>query len=109
MDLFYGLSEEWMRYYRRASPETVAESDNVGLDFHGDTPTSESDLKKSLYVRSAYRHDPSFRETTIQQQGDVLDRHAVQRLIDTDQTVQNNYHRMIWAASASSHDTGVDY
>ena len=60
------------------------------------TPTSESDLKKSLYVRSAYRHDPSFRETTIQQQGDVLDRHAVQRLIDTDQIVQNNYHRMIW-------------
>ena len=96
VDLFYGLSEEWMRYYRRASPETVAESDNVGLDFHGDTPTSESDLKKSLYVRSAYRHDPSFRETTIQQQGDVLDRHAVQRLIDTDQIVQNNYHRMIW-------------
>ena len=37
-----------------------------------------------------------FRETTIQQQQDVLDRHAVQRLIDTDQTVQNNYHRMIW-------------
>ena len=31
VDLFYGLSEEWMRYYRRASPETVAESDNVGL------------------------------------------------------------------------------
>ena len=36
VDLFYGLREEWMRYYRRASPETVAESDNVGLDFHGD-------------------------------------------------------------------------
>ena len=53
-------------------------------------------LKKSLYIRSAFRHDPTFRDTTIQQQEDVLDRHAVRRLIDTDQTVQNNYQRIIW-------------
>ena len=93
---FYGMSEKFMRYYRRATPGTVAETDDVDLDFHGDNPTSEIDLKKSLYVRSAYRHEPSFLETTIRQQPDVLDRHAVQRLIDTDQTVQNNYHRMLW-------------
>ena len=66
------------------------------LDFHGSNPTSEDDLKKSLYVRSAYRHDASFQQKRIQQQPDVLDRHAVRRLIDTDRTVQNNYQRIIW-------------
>ena len=96
VDQFYGMSDEFKRYYRRATPETEGETEAVDLAFHGANPSTSDDLKKSLYVRSAYRHEPSFRDRTIQQQGDVLDRHAVQRMIDTDQTVQNNYHRMIW-------------
>ena len=96
VDLFYGMSMELMRYYRRATPGMVAESDDVDLDFHGSNPSTEGDFKKSLYVRSAYRHEPSLRDTSFRPQPDVLDRHAVQRLIDTDQTVQNNYHRLIW-------------
>ena len=96
VDQFFGMSDELKRYYRRAISESVAESDEVDLEFHGSNPTSADDLKKSLYVRSAYRHDPFFGNTTIQQQKDVLDRHAVRRLIDTDKTVQNNYHRIIW-------------
>ena len=93
---FYGMSEELRRYYQRATPGAAAESDDVALQFHDSNPTTPDALKKSLYVRSAYRHDPSFRGTTIEQQGDVLDRHAVRRLIDTDQTVRNNYQRIIW-------------
>ena len=96
VEQFYGLSAELMNYYRRAAPDAAQESDDVDLDFHGTNPTAPDDLKKSLYVRSAYRHDPSFRQNTIQQQSDVLDRHAVRRLVDTDQTVQNNYQRIIW-------------
>ena len=93
---FFGMSDEFIRYYRRATPKDVTEAEEVSLDFHGENPTSPDDLKRSLYVRSAYRHDPSFQNTTIQQQPDVLDRHAVRRLIDTDQTVQSNYERIIW-------------
>ena len=93
---FYGMSEELRRYYRRATADAVAEDEQVDLEFHGRGPSSVDDLKKSLYVRSAYRHDPTFRNTTIKQQQDVLDRHTVRRLIDTDQTVQNNYQRIIW-------------
>ena len=91
---FFGISDELKRYYRRA--ESVGESDEVDLEFHGSNPTAEDELKKSVYVRSAYRHDPSFIDTTIKQPKDVLDRHAVRRLIDTDKTVQNNYQRIIW-------------
>ena len=96
VDHFIGMNNELRRYYRRAISDADAESDEIRLDFHGNNPTSQDDLKKSLYVRSAYRHDPSFRNTAIQQQPDVLDRHAVRRLIDTDQTVQNNYQRIVW-------------
>ena len=90
------MSAELMRYYQRTTTETVAETEEVSLEFHGGNPTSAADLKKSLYVRSAYRHVPSFTGTTIEQPSDVLDRHAVHRLIDTDETVANNYQRIIW-------------
>ena len=96
VDYFFGMSEELKRYYWRTTSEGVAESDEVILKFHGDNPASEDDRKKSLYIRSAYRHDPTFRDTTIRQQPDVLDRHSVRRLIDTDQTIQSNYQRIIW-------------
>ena len=86
VDQFYGMSNELRRYYQRATSEGIAESDDVSLEFHGGNPTSELDLKKSLYIRSAYRHEPSFQNTRFEQVGNVLDRHAVRRLIDTDQT-----------------------
>ena len=92
----YGMSSELKRYYFRETSEGPAKSDDVTLNFHGGNPVSQDDLKKSLYVRSAYRHDPSFQHRTIEEQSDVLDRHAVRRLIDTDQTVQNNYQRIVW-------------
>ena len=96
VDQFYGMSAELIRYYRRPKSESVVEEEQVDLDFHGENPSSLDDLKRSLYVRSAYRHDPSFQNTRIEQQSDVLDRHQVRRLIDTDRTVQNNYQRIIW-------------
>lgn len=96
VDAFYGLSEELIRYYRRGPMGVPADPDEVSLEFHGERPTTHEDLKKSLYMRSAFRHDPSFGGTSIQRQGDVLDRHSVQRLIDWDQTVQNNYQRIVW-------------
>ena len=77
---FYGMNEELQKYYQRATADPVVQSDQVEMNFHGNNPTSQTDLKKSLYVRSAYRHDPSFRDTTIKPQQDVLDRHAVRRL-----------------------------
>ena len=79
-------------YYER----TTAKSSEIQLDFHDGNPTSMDDLKKSLYVRSAYRHDPSFRNTSISQEDDVLDRHGVDRMIDPDETVRDNHERILW-------------
>ena len=107
VDHFLGMSDELKRYYQRATSEGVAESDDVSLEFHGGNPTSAVDLKKSLYIRSAYRHEPSFQNTTIQPVSDVLDRHAVRRLIDTDQTVMNNYQRIIWRVLSKATTRGL--
>ena len=52
VDQFFGMSTDLMRYYRRTTSEVGAKNDEVGLEFHGGNPTSEVDLKKSLYVLS---------------------------------------------------------
>lgn len=96
VEQFFGMNDDLQRYYRRATSEAIAENEQVQLHFHGGDPTTQDDLKKSLYIRTAYRHDPSFQQTTLEQQPDILDRHTVRRLIDTDQTVQNNYQRIVW-------------
>ena len=86
------LREEDRRYYER----TTANNSEIQLDFHDSDPTSTYDPKRSLYVRSAYRNDPSFRNTSISQEKDVLNRRAVSRMIDTDETVRDNHERILW-------------
>ena len=107
VDLFYGLSEESQRYYKRVIPETVAGSDSVELDFHDGTPISDDDFKRSLYIRSAYRHDPSFQSASISRQKSVLDRHAVRQMNDIDKTVQDNYNRTIWKILGKATQPGL--
>lgn len=93
---FIGMRSEWKNYYQRSTTDMAADTDEIHLDFYSDKPSTNEEFKKSLYIRSAYRHDPSFRDMVIQQQQNVLDRHAVHRLIDMDRTVENNYQRIIW-------------
>ena len=105
VDEFYGMSEEFQRYYRRTREGSEIENEEVKLTFYGDDPalingkiaTKRAEiLKKSLYMRSAYRHDSRFQNTSIEQVENVLNRHTVRQLIDTDRTVQDNYKRIIW-------------
>ena len=92
----FGMNPELERYYRRASVDVPVQNHQVDLEFHGGPPTSAETYKGSLYLRSAYRHEASFTNTKIQQQPTVLDRPSVRRLIDTDQTVKDNYERIAW-------------
>ena len=99
---FYSVDQPERRtYYRRATPDTIMENnEEISLDFHGINPLTQDNgdtLKKSLYVRSAYRHDARYSQgATIAQPQNVLDRNEVQLLIDRDETVQDNYQRVIW-------------
>ena len=61
---------------------------DVTLEFHESLP---SELKKILYIRSAYRNDPEFQVRQLQQMGDPLDEVRVSRMIDNDAAVSRNY------------------
>ena len=66
-------------------------NDVITLEFHDSLP---EELKKILYVRSAYRNDPEFQNQNLQRTGDPLDEIRVNRMIDNDATVARNFQRL---------------
>lgn len=96
VDIFHGMNDELNRYYLRSSTTENSDNSKVVLKFHDEYPDTNDKQKKSLYVRSAYRHQPSFNNTSISQPENVLDRNSIWKLNDIDQTVGNNFSRIFF-------------
>ena len=89
VDSQYGWNSDKKYYNRPQEPEHNPTS-SVTLTFHD----NEHIERGSVYVRTAYRHDPEFVMNSMQRQGPILDALTLQRLIDTDATVGRNYQRL---------------
>ena len=102
---FFDALHTWHRWTSQKSPSWEADYHvKAGRPDHGRWNNSLSTVqfhdsgvhpvKKSLYVRSAYRNDPEFRITRLQRQGDLLDLIPFGRMIDNDAAVGRNYQRL---------------
>ena len=96
-----GVPHRSVGYYSRLPVPDTRDSmrdirKKIGITFH----ELKSIDKKSIYIRSAYRHVPSFTQSDIRQiDEDSLLTTRVPRLIDADEEVQTNYTRLIWRAA----------
>ncbi|HEX7762166.1 MAG TPA: AAA family ATPase, partial [Cellvibrio sp.] len=70
----------------------------VGLEFHSG---SDGTRKNAFYFRTAYRNDPEFKLSSLNRQGPLEDETRVQRMIQSDATVSQNFQRL---ASQAMHD-----
>lgn len=78
-------------YYNRSDASPDADPYiSVTVDTHG----NQNFRRGSLYIRSAYRHDPEFTTSSLSQQGDVIASMSLRRLIERDATVEMNYTRL---------------
>ena len=102
---FYGFSGGSLSYYDRRksfdeteqNPEHQSSPENrIKLDFYGHSPTTLNDYKKSIYLRTAYRHEAHFRSTNLKTPPPLLEESRLRRLIDDDKTVQANFQRLLW-------------
>ena len=84
----------WEQDYHAKAGSPVRDQlrDDVQIEFHPPAPDTNS--KKSIYVRSAYRNDPEFQIKNLQRVGDPLDEVRVQRMIDNDGAVAKNFQRL---------------
>lgn len=96
----YGWTND-LNYYNRPDHPSQDLGNKVTIQTHNNAGFP----KGSLYVRSAYRHDPEFVMSSLARQGAILDTLALNRLIETDATVASNYARI---ASQAMEDVFVN-
>jgi predicted ATPase len=87
-------------YYVKEKTEGFNPNRNVNVIFH-DSEQGNSKDKKCMYFRTAYRNDPDFNVSSFSRLGAPTDNLRFQRLIDNDQSVSQNYQRLIYSTLSS--------
>lgn len=79
--------------------------DRVTVELH-DHPSNAPSLKEtSIYFRTAYRHEVEFQVQSIgQQKSPILDGGRGLRAVDVDQSVSENYQRLLWQTFSAVYD-----
>lgn len=87
-------------YYVKEKSEEFNPNRNVNVIFHDSEQGTPKD-KKCMYFRTAYRNEPDFNVTSFSRLGVPTDNIRFQRLIDNDQSVSQNYQRLIYSTLSS--------
>lgn len=89
-------SSEWQDDYhaKQLEGKSLRWSDSVRIGFHGEQPSDQTERKKAIYLRSAYRNDPAFRVSQLDRIKSALDEDRLRRTIDNDAVVAQNYKRL---------------
>ncbi|WP_445160788.1 AAA family ATPase [Mycobacterium sp. Dal123C01] len=96
--VFGSVPSSWDEAYgAKVGVPPIQWPDHVRVEFHEPLPEGTDELKKLIYIRSAFRHEADFNVTSLGRVTSPLDSVRVQRMIDNDQSVSDNYQRMIMA------------
>ncbi len=77
-------------YYSKV-PSQRQRSNEINIQFHD---TTQSDLRKAIYVRTAYRNDPVIDVTSIQKMPSVIQETRFTSMIENDAAATSNYQRL---------------
>lgn len=91
-------------YFRKDSQQPFGWNESVEVTLHDGV----SPKKGSLYVRTAYRNDPDFSISGINRPNIPSDNLRFNRVIENDQTVSENYQRLVYDTTAAIYDQQND-
>ncbi len=81
----------------------------VNINFHDNIDTySREKLRETFYFRTAYRNSPEIRLTSLSKVSSPLERVDNRMMIQNDETVNDNYQRLMSKTIASLYDTSND-
>lgn len=80
----------------------------VNIAFHEQLPADRDSLRKIIYIRSAYRHEPDFTMEQLQRTGSIFDAPRIHKLIDHDTRVSDNYRRLVSSTVEGIYDGQFD-
>lgn len=78
-------------YYSR---EPSAPAQQAKIEWHGTAPVTSEQIRKSIDIRSAYRHEPGFSLQNLTRVGRAVDEFRFTQIIHQDQAVSKNYQRL---------------
>ncbi len=91
-------------YYQKDPQQPFGWHESIEVTLHGNaTPT-----RGSLYVRTAHRNDPDFSISGFNRPSVPSDTVRFNRVIDNDQTVSENYQRLVYDTTAAVYDSAND-
>lgn len=99
----FGIHNE-EAYFRKDAQQPFAWDDSVEVTLHG----AATPKKGSLYVRTAYRNDPDFSIAGINKPNIPSENIRFNRVIENDQTVSENYQRLVYDTTAAIYDIHND-
>ena len=99
----FGINPDLL-YYRKDAIEAFEWGQAVEVTLHDGAQPK----KGSLYVRTAYRNDPDFSVDGINRPADPSAGVRVNRSIDNDQAVSDNYRRLVYDTMAGVYSTVND-
>jgi hypothetical protein len=95
-------------YHQKTGLPAIDWGQLVELEFHEQVPADSNEQKKIFYIRSAYRNQPDFTNAELRRSGSPLDAPRVEKMIDNDASVSDNYQRLVSATVAGVYDGDHD-
>ena len=99
-DALHYKSYEYRRLGRNEDPDYYFKiptqerrSDQIYIEFHN-PGQSDSDMRKAIYVRTAYRNDPEINVESIQRMSSVIQEARFSNMIQNDAAATSNYQRI---------------
>lgn len=91
-------------YFRKDAQQAFRSDHSVEVALHGGV----SARRGSLYVRTAYRNDPDFSLSSFSKPNVPSEISRFARVIENDQTVSENYQRLVYDTMAAVYDSAND-
>lgn len=100
----YGWDET---YGTKVGTAAISWPEHVKLTFHEAMPTGPEERKRMVYIRSAFRNEADFAINNFSRLGSPLDSPRINRLIDNDVSVSDNYQRLIMQTIDGIYDSAI--
>jgi predicted ATPase len=101
------ISHNWDEsYYFKEGAQSKNWDETVEVHFHDAEPRNIE--KSSMYFRTAYRNDPDFQIHSFSRVGAPYESPTFARAIDNDQSVSDNYQRLVHKTTAAMYDESND-
>ncbi|WP_170861033.1 AAA family ATPase [Trujillonella endophytica] len=100
----YGWDET---YGTKVGTPAVSWPEHASMTFHDPLPTGPEELKRMVYIRSAFRNEADFQVNNFSRLASPLDNPRINRLIDNDVSVSDNYQRLIMQTIDGIYDTSI--